>query len=801
MMQTAVTGLTSREVDERTAAGKVNVTVRKGQRTVGQIVRAHTLTYFNFINIVLGVLIFTTGQYKNLLFLGVIILNSLIGIVQELRVKQLIDKLTVITASKVTVIRNSADAVIPIDQIVVDDIVRLSVGDQIVTDGKVLKSEGLEINESMLTGESKPVHKKYGDPLLSGSFIVAGTGLEKVEKVGNECYAAQLVEKAQVKHRASSEMQVTIGRIIKVVSVAIIPLGFFLYRSQILASANDPANAIVRTCSGVLSMIPEGLVLLTSVSFIIGVGRLAMKKALVQEMESIEALARVTVLCTDKTGTITTGNLQVMETVPFAGMTEDQIKEIMSAMNGAFDDTNVTQDALVKYFGKSSAWMISDRIPFSSSRKYRAAAFGTQGSYVLGAPEFLVHDNQKLLDLIDNYSDQGYRVLLLGKCSNISSADDSVTGVSPLAAIVISDIIKTDAAETFRYFTDAKVAVKVISGDNPRTVSAVAVKAGVQDAEKYVDATTLPSTVPELQKVISKYTVFGRVKPEQKQLFVKAWQANGETVGMVGDGVNDVLAIKDADCGIAMANGSEAAKQAAHIVLLDSNFASMQDIVKEGRTIIANIERVSSLYLTKTIYATIMCLIFILLKTDYPFTTLQIGLINVTAIGIPSFLLTFEQKEEVYIGGFLQHVLRVAVPAAFTMVCMMMAVQLLRFLFGWDMYIYATFSIMLGGLVGMLVVLQVLWPMNAYHRFIFGACVGVFVLAILFLPHFYDMQPIWMWWSLLLIPLGLLTLWLIALFSKLANRFTDWFLMERERRKAAKAKMPVKESKKPKYYE
>jgi cation-transporting ATPase E len=800
-MQTAMTGLTDKEAADRAATGKVNVTIKKGQRTVGQIVRAHTLTYFNFINIVLGVLIFLTGQYKNLLFLGVIIFNSAIGIVQELRVKQLIDKLTVITASKATVIRSGNDKEIPIDQIVVDDLVHLSVGDQIVTDGKVMKSEGLEVNESMLTGESIPVHKNYGDSLYSGSFIVAGTGLEKVEKVGNECYAAQIVEKASVKHRASSEMQLTIGRIIKVVSIAIIPLGLLLYRSQVHASPTDIANAIVRTCSGVLSMIPEGLVLLTSVSFIIGVGRLAMKNALVQEMESIEALARVTVLCTDKTGTITTGNLQVTETIPLADMDEDHIREVMAAMNGAFSDVNVTQDALIKYFGKKNDWPISDSIPFSSARKFRAAAFGDNGSYALGAPEFLVKDNQKILDMIDDYSDQGYRVLLLGKCAAISSADDSVSSVKPVAAIVISDIIKTDAAETFKYFADAKVAVKVISGDNPRTVSAVAVKAGVENGDKYIDATTLPNTLPELQKVISNYTVFGRVKPEQKQLFVKAWQANGETVGMVGDGVNDVLAIKDADCGIAMANGSEAAKQSAHIVLLNSNFASMQDIVKEGRTIIANIERVSSLYLTKTIYASIMCLIFILLKTDYPFTTLQIGLINVTAIGIPSFLLTFEQKEKVYIGGFLNHVLRVAVPSAFTMVVMMMVVQILRFAFGWNMEIYATFSIMLGGLVGMLVVLQVLWPMNPYHCFIFGSGAGVFILAIIFLPHFYDMAPIGMWWSLLLIPLGALTLWLIVEFSKLANRFTDWFLAEQKRVRAIRKKRPPEEPKKPKYYQ
>lgn len=790
-------GLTQAEVQKRVAAGHVNVTVKKGQRTVGQIVRAHTLTYFNFINIALGVLIFTTGQYKNLLFLGVIIFNSLIGIAQELRVKQLVDKLTVITAAHCTVIRDAKKVVIPVDQIVTDDLVILKPGDQVVTDGSVYQSDGMEVNESMLTGESKPVHKKIGDSLMSGSFIVAGTGIQRVEKVGNECYAATIVEKSQTKHRASSEMQVTIGRIIKVVSVAIIPLGLLLYRSQLTASPNDSANAIVRTCSGVISMIPEGLVLLTSVSFIIGVGRLAMKQALVQEMESIEALARVTVLCTDKTGTITTGELQVEKILPLAAADNKRIGEIIAGINSAFTDTNATQDALIRYFGQGSAWGVRDKIPFSSARKFRAASFEGQGDFFLGAPEYMTKD-QNILQTVDQYSEMGYRVLLLSKapdgsiqnvlaCENTDMSYDAVLqSVIPIAIVVISDIIKKDAADTFRYFADNHVAVKVISGDNPMTVSAVAIKAGVKDADKYVDASTLPTALPELQKVISKYTVFGRVKPEQKQLFIKAWQANKEVVGMVGDGVNDVLAIKDADCGIAMAAGSEAAKQASHIVLLNSNFASMQDIVKEGRTIIANIERVSSLYLTKTIYATLMCLIFILLKTDYPFTTLQIGLINVTAIGMPSFLLTFEQKEEAHISGFLHHVLHTAVPSALTMVSMMMLVQLMRFLFGWPSDIYATFSLMLGGLVGMLVVLQVLWPMNPYHRFIFIACISVFMLAIIFLPNFYDIHSIFMWWSFLLLPLGLITILLIALYARLARIFTSWFYAERERRKRMK---------------
>ena len=766
----SLTGLTDAEVADRVSRGLINTPPDSEQRTTAKIIRAHTLTYFNFLNIFLGILVFLTGEYKNMLFLGVIVCNSAIGIVQELRVKSLIDKLSVVTASRCTVIRNARRLEIPVEEIVKDDLVVLRPGDQLASDGIVMTSDGLELNESLLTGESKPVRKAFGDPLLSGSFVSAGTGVMRVEKVGADCYASQLVKKAQVKRRASSEMQLTIGRIIKVISILIIPIGLLLYFSQAAAHPEDSASAVVRTVSGVIGMIPEGLVLLTSVSFIIGVGRLALKRALVQEMEAIEALARVTVLCTDKTGTITTGKLKVHELVPLGGESKESVSEIIREINAAFSDTNNTQDALIQHFGQTTSWVTDDKIPFSSARKYRAVSFRGKGAYVLGAPEFLISDQEKMLSIIDSYSERGYRVLILGRTTAISSAEETIGPVTPLAAIVISDVIKTDAEETFRYFAENNVAVKVISGDNPHTVSSVAAKAGVKDADKYVDASTLPDTVTELRKVISNYTIFGRVKPEQKQMFVKAWQKNGETVAMVGDGVNDVLAIKDADCGIAMAAGSEAAKQAAHIVLLDSDFKAMKDIVGEGRTIISNIERVSSLYLTKTIYSILLCVIFILLKRSYPFTTLQIGLINICCIGMPSFLLTLKRPNGAPAKGFLMNVLKVAAPSALTMVVMMMVVQIMRAIFGWELETYSTFTLMLGGLVGLLVVLEVMWPMDIFDKFIFGACCAVFIAAIVFLPGFYDISDIWMWWSLLLIPLGFVTIWLITKFDKLMQR-------------------------------
>ena len=778
MAKGALSGLSDAQVAARKKDGRVNITKQGKQRTVGSIVRAHTLTYFNILNLILAGLIIATGQFKNVLFIGVVICNSVIGIAQELRVKQLIDKLEVVTSTKAKILRNGKISEYPVEEIVVDDIIRILPGDQIATDGRVISSDGLELNESMLTGEARPVKKVAGDPILSGSFVVAGTGAYEVQKVGDETYAATIVGKAQKKKRATSEMQQTIGSIIKVVSILIIPLGLLLARSQYVSSGGDFATTVVRTVSGVIGMIPEGLVLLTSVSFILGVGRLAQKNALVQEMEAIEALARTSVLCTDKTGTITTGDLSVQDVIPLASLGIDQIRDIMSEIGGAFDDKNPTQNALDAYFGVDEGWKVREKIPFSSARKYRAVGFVSRGDYVLGAPEYLVPHNTKLLDLLSRYTEEGYRVLLLGRSDRISAEEEIIGRVVPVAIIVLLDVIKTDARDTFAYFADNHVALKVISGDHPVAVSAIAKKAGVVGYDKYIDAGTLPEDPDAFRKAIEGYNIFGRVKPEQKLQFVHAWQSEGETVAMVGDGVNDVLAISEADCGIAMAAGSDAARNGAHIVLMDSNFTSMQSIVREGRQVIANIERVSSLYLTKTIYSVILVFVYILLRREYPFTTLQMGLINIACIGMPSFLLTLEQNEKVARGGFLKHVLKVAAPGALTMATVILIIQLLREIFDWSGTIYSTFTLVLGGFVGLLIVAQVCSPMNRYRKLILGACIAVMVAAILFLPGFYDIHGIFMWWSLLFFPLALLAAMLVYWYSRLTNRFVSWFFRE-----------------------
>lgn len=708
-------------------------------RSTSQIIRAHTLTYFNLLNLILAGLVFISGQYKNMLFMGIVISNSLIGIIQELKVKSLIDKLSVITATKAKKVVENQILEIPIESLKVGDTIYVSAGDQIVADGTVLSSEGLEVNESLLTGESVPVLKKPGDPLFSGSFIVAGSGTGNVVHTGDDNYAIQLVKKAQNKRRATSEMQDAINRIIRYVSYAIIPIGIALFCIQFFRADDTLSNSLVNTVAGVLGMIPEGLVLLTSVSFILGVGRLARKKALVQEMEAIEALARVNVLCLDKTGTITTGELNVHSLIPIEA-SKETMTEVMNGLAFAFSDTNATGEALQRYFSDTHPFPVTDRIPFSSSRKFMGISTPDK-HYLLGAPDFLSTDTE-IQRQSDYYSRQGLRVLLLGSCPQLYRTPTEICNLHVLGLIILSDCIKDDAIDTFRFFADQDVSVKIISGDSPATVSYVGRQAGIPGAEHYVDAATLSEDPDELNRQVSEYTIFGRVTPEKKQAIIHAYQANGCIVGMVGDGINDVLALKDADCGIAMANGADAAKHSAHIVLMDSNFSSMTNIVKEGRTTIANIERVSALYLTKTIYSVLLCTIFIIIGRSYPFIPIQLSLIGAAAIGIPSFFLALEQHEEVTTSGFLRHVLRISLPAALALVAGIGIVQLLAAPLGFNDLFISTLNLLIGGVVSLGVVARVCHPWTRRRCLLLLCMCCIFAGAILLFPTFFGILPI-----------------------------------------------------------
>lgn len=701
-------------------------------RSRWEIIASHTFTYFNFLNVVLAGLIVLSGQQKNMLFMGIVVTNALIGIIQECKVKKLIDALSVVTATKARRVSYGEIQEVKIEELCVGDVIKLMLGDQIPVDCETLEPQGLEVNESLLTGESLAVKKKRGDVLYSGSSVTAGTATARVVHVGEDNYATRLVKKAKTKRRATSEMQIAIKRIIKYVGYAIIPIGLALYYIQRNVAGNGYSDAIVNTVAGVLGMIPEGLVLLTSISFILGVGRLAKKNALVQEMEAIEALARVDVLCLDKTGTITTGELNVEQVIPVdAEITIERTRQIMESIAYAFEETNPTMEALRDFFEDTQLLTITERIPFSSKRKYMAIVVrekGKEQKYFLGAPEYLTRD-RTVLAQAQKFAGEGMRVLLLA-------------GERPYALVVLSDVIKEDAPDTFDFFFRKGVDIKILSGDNPLTVSVVGGRAGLKGAEKYVDARELPEDVQKLRREVGKYTVFGRVSPEKKQSIVKAFEEEGLVTGMVGDGVNDVLALKDADCGIAMASGSDAAKQSAHIVLLDSDFSSMKEIVKEGRTIISNIERVSALYLTKTLYSIMLCVLFIIIGKTYPFIPIQLSLIGATTIGIPSFVLALERHEESIPKGFLKNVLRISFPAAAILTGGLVAISFVGAMFHFGELAVSTLNLLAGAFVGFGVLLTVCIPMS---RMRFGLCILVIALfcgLVLLFPNFFGVVPV-----------------------------------------------------------
>ncbi len=710
---------------------------KKRIKTTKDIILSHTITYFNILNLCLAALIIISGQYKNMLFMGVVISNSLIGIIQELKVKKLVDSLTVMTASKARKITDEGEVEIDLDSICKGDKLKLSLGDQVPADMKVLESNGIEVNESMLTGESDSVRKMPGDTLYSGTYVVGGTCIGEVEKTGDESYANTLSQKAKTKRRATSQMQIAIKKIIKYVSFAIIPIGTVLYLTQRLVVKNTISDSLVNCVAGVLGMIPEGLVLLTSISFILGVGRLAKKKALVQEMEAIEALARADVLCLDKTGTITTGELRVEKIIPYSHEenAENELVNKLAALMYVNEDTNVTSHAIYGYLKEkkigeeiSSKFKCTNKIPFSSKRKYMGADIDEK-TVKFGAYDVLL-DDKNIIDEANSYANEGYRVLAF-------TEGDICKGL-----IVLSDVIKEDAVPIFEFFEEREVTIKIISGDNKSTVSAVAKKANIKNADKALGASEFSDDDEVFKKQVEENTIFARVSPEDKERIIKTLENNGHVVAMTGDGVNDVLALKEADCGIAMANGSSAAKQSAHIVLTDSDFSSMKDIVSEGRTIISNIERVSALYLTKTLYSIFLCVAFIIIRKDYPFIPIQLSLIGGCAIGIPSFVLAFERQDKAVSDGFLKHVLRKSLPAAIILTALLVVFKVNEDLFGINQKITSSFNMLAGGAVSFGVLVSVCTPMSRLRLGLCILCISLFAGALLLFPGFFGILPL-----------------------------------------------------------
>ena len=770
-----MTGLTNEQVQERIAEGKVNFNENPNTRTYKQIVKENTLTFFNFLNAVLLVLVLFVGSYKNSMFVGIIIINTVIGIIQEIRAKKTIDKLAILTESKAVVLRDGKKWSISTEKLVLDDLIYLKTGEQVPADCRIIEGN-LEVNESLLTGEADNLGKGEGDELFSGSFVTAGEACCQIIHVGKDNYASQITSEAKEFKRHNSELRNSLNAILKVISIIIVPLGLLLFYKQFYIAGDSVKDSVVSTVAAVLGMIPEGLVLLTSVALTLGALTLAKKKTLVQELYCIETLARVDTLCLDKTGTITEGTMCVErvdvydpnwreselaetvleeDTAVFAedetleeGVSEKEISEknlpevsetekesekeigrIMGNLMAVLKDQNATADALRKYFAVKKDMVPTNVIPFSSDRKYSGASFKEQGTYLMGAAQFLFPEgDEALVEKCGQYAEQGFRVLVLAHSPNESVGTELPSGLVPEALLILTDVIRKEAPDTLHFFDSQGVDLKVISGDDPVTVASIAKRAGLKNAEQYVDATTI-TTQEEMDEAVANYSVFGRVTPQQKKAMVLSLKKQGHTVAMTGDGVNDVLALKEADCSIAMAEGSDAAKNIANVVLLDSNFAAMPHIVNQGRRVVNNIRTAASMFLIKTIFSVLLSLITIFFGEAYPFEPIQMSLISACAVGIPTFLLAQENNYQKIDHTFLRHVFMNAFPAAVTITGCVFAVMVVC----QDVYhsniMLNTACVLVTGWNYMAALKTVYAPLNRYRKVIIYSMQCSFFLA------------------------------------------------------------------------
>ncbi|WP_123460822.1 cation-translocating P-type ATPase [Streptomyces sp. NBC_01260] len=662
-------GLTAAEVAERIARGEVNDVPVRSSRSLREIVHANVFTRFNLIIGVLWVIMLSVAPIQDSLFGFVIIANTGIGIVQEWRAKKTLDSLAVIGEAKPTVRRDGVAAEISTSEIVLGDLVELGPGDKVVVDGSVAESDSLEIDESLLTGEADPVLKRPGDPVMSGSFVVAGGGAFAATKVGREAYAAQLAEEASRFTLVQSELRSGISTILKYVTWMMIPTAIGLILSQLVVDEHNFRASIARTVGGIVPMIPEGLVLLTSVAFAIGVVRLGRKQCLVQELPAIEGLARVDIVCLDKTGTLTEGGMDVTEVRALNGTDEPYLRRVLAAFGASDPRPNASLQAIIDAYPvpDGDGWGVTQSLPFSSARKYSGAAFDEDGGrasgWLLGAPDVLLPEDDPALTEIEQLNRQGLRVLLLARVEGPLDAPGIGTGGEPSALIVLEQRLRPDAQETLAYFADQRVATKVISGDNAVSVGAVAAKLGLPGAEHPVDARRLPTDPDEMATAMEENAVFGRVTPQQKREMVAALQSRGHTVAMTGDGVNDVLALKDADIGVSMGSGSEATRAVAQIVLLNNSFATLPSVVAEGRRVIGNITRVATLFLTKTVYSVLLAILVVCFQVDYPFLPRHLTLLSTLTIGIPAFFLALAPNKERAHPHFVRRVMRYAIPS------------------------------------------------------------------------------------------------------------------------------------------
>ena len=735
-------GLSAEQVKRRFAQGENNYKVESSTLSVSEIVRSNVCTYFNLVFAVIAVLLAIVGAWSDMLFLPIIVANTCIGIIQEVHSKKVLDKLSILNAPHAVVIRDGKRQEIPADQLVLVDIVEFSAGSQIPADAKVVSGE-LQVNESLITGESDEIEKREGDSLLSGSFVVSGKACARLEKVGKDSYISKLTLQAtKSKKGEQSEMIRSLNYLIMVMGIIIIPIGIALFVQSFIYNEGTFHDSITGMVAAIIGMIPEGLYLLTSVALAVSSVRLAQKKVLIHDMKCIETLARVNVLCVDKTGTITEPGMHVYDFSVLDGADQLEISQLLADFVAAQEKDNATMEALKAHFSNGSGMRAREVYSFSSETKYSGAVMNDGNSYVIGAPEFVLRGQfAQYQEQIATYSSKGYRVLVFAQYEGTLDRKPLTEPVLPLCFVMLANPIRKGAKETFTYFAENDVDIKVISGDNPLTVSVIAAEAGIVGAERFVDASTLKEK-EDYYRAVEEYTVFGRVTPSQKRMLVQALKEHKKTVAMTGDGVNDVLALKDADCSVAMASGSEAASNVAQLVLLDSDFSRMPSVVAEGRRVVNNIERTAALYIVKNIFSMLLAIFSVILMLDYPLEPSQVSLISMFTIGIPSFVLALEPNKDRIQGHFMTNVLLKALPAGLTDFFAVSSLVLFCQVFGVNEEDISTSCTILVAIVGFMILYQIAKPMTAGHRVLMVGMVAGWLFCMIFVSHLFAIRDI-----------------------------------------------------------
>ena len=734
-------GLSTDEVLLRQSSGWVNGLAQSAARTEREIVLEKILTFFNLVFVVLAAVLALTGSsIKNMTFLIVVVCNIAIGIFQEIRAKRAVDRLTLVAAAQLKTVRGGKVERIRSDALVRDDIVEFGAGDQICADG-ILRTGQLQVNEALITGEEDAVLKRPGDTLRSGSFVVAGTGRAQLTHVGADSFAARLAAEAKNGAKAlKSEMMRSLDRLIQIVGIALIPVGLFLFYQEFKVLGNTLSNSAEATVAALVGMIPEGLYLLTSVAMAVSALKLTRQRVLVQDMNCIEALARVDVLCVDKTGTITESKMEVDNVLPLTDDPPERLESILSAIYSGCEPENDTARAMAEMFATGSDWVCTSRIPFTSATKWNASVFRGQGTFIVGAPESAMGARYgELQETVEEWSARGYRVLLIAQYAGEPDAYLEPGKLRPLALVLLTNRIRPEAKETFAYFARQGVCVKVISGDSPITVSEVAQRAGIPNAQHYIDASTLDTDSDFLQAA-KEYTVFGRVTPDQKKRLIQAYRKLGHTVAMTGDGVNDVLAMKEANCSVAMASGAQAASQVAKLVLLESDFSAMPDIVAEGRRVINNIQRAATLFLVKNIFSLGLSLVSVITCWGYPLIPIHMTMISALTIGTPSFFLALEPNYERVEGKFLPTVLRKALPGGITNILAVLMAQAFGTVLGLPEAEAATICVSVLSVVGLLVLFETCKPFDKFRALVWGAMAAGLFLCFTLLRSLFELQ-------------------------------------------------------------